>query len=157
MFSLRNSMDTYVRETHKIMHGHQSTPQFVGMTGSYPTSILDLLCDEDPLSDASSTGDNYLEGASAPRCLCALSTAESEPPPHVESSQATHRPLDQHAQVLANAQAHAHELRPKPEQTPPLANPPPRPHSEPKGGNSTRAARQRARGVNHDIVNVGAP
>ena len=42
------------------MHGRQSAPQFVGMTGSYLASIHDLLCDEDPLSDASGTGDNYL-------------------------------------------------------------------------------------------------
>ena len=47
---------------HKAMHGHQPTSQFVGMAGSYPDSIHDLLCYEDPLSDSSSTGDNYLEG-----------------------------------------------------------------------------------------------
>ena len=49
------STDSYVWETHRTMHGRQSAPQFVGMTGSYLASIHDLLCDEDPLSDASST------------------------------------------------------------------------------------------------------
>ena len=100
-------MDTYVRETRKIMHGNQPTSQFVGMAGSYPASIHDLLCDEDTLSDSSSTGDNYLEGASAPRHVCAMAAAPSEPPPQAVSSQATHTPPDQRAQALANAQADA--------------------------------------------------
>ena len=78
------------------MHGRQSAPQFVGMTGSYLASIHDLLCDEDPLSDASSTGDNYLEGALAPRRVRAMAATPSEPPPEVVSSQATHTPQDHH-------------------------------------------------------------
>jgi hypothetical protein len=102
-FGLLNSADTYVRETHKLMRGRQCTPQFVDMTGSYPASINDLLCDEDPLNDASSTGDNNLEGASAPRRVCSMATTPSEPPPHGVSPQAMHTHADQHGQALANA------------------------------------------------------
>jgi hypothetical protein len=100
---LRNSAGTYVRVTHKIMRGRQPTPQFVGMAGSYPASVHDLLCYEDPLSDSSGTGDNYLEGVSAPRRVCAMAAAPSEPPPEVVSSQATHTPQDHRAQALTNA------------------------------------------------------
>ena len=102
-FGLRNSADMYVRETHKIMREHQPTQQFVGMAGSYPASVHDLLCYEDPQSDSSNTGDNYLEGVSAPHRVCAMATAPREPPPQVVSSQAMHTPLYQRSLALANA------------------------------------------------------
>ena len=91
-FGLRNSAGTYAREMHKAMHGHQPTSQFAGMAGSYPDSVHDLLCYEDPQSDSYSTGDNYLEGALAPRRVRAMAAAPSEPPPEVVLSQATHTP-----------------------------------------------------------------
>ena len=86
-FGLRNSAGTYAREMHKAMHGHQPTSQFAGMAGSYPDSVHDLLGYEDPLTDSSSTGDNYLEGVSAPQHVCAMAGAPSDPPPEVVSSQ----------------------------------------------------------------------
>jgi hypothetical protein len=102
-FGLRNSADTYAREMHKAMRGHQPTSQFVGMAGSYPDSVHDLLCYEDPLSDSSSIGNNYLEGVSMPRRMCAMAGAPSDPPPEVVLSQQTHTPSDHRAQALANA------------------------------------------------------
>jgi hypothetical protein len=51
------------------------------MTESYPDSINDLLCYEDPLSDSSSTGDNHMEGTSVLLCVCAM--ANKDPPPEV--------------------------------------------------------------------------
>ena len=74
------------------MHGHQPTSQFVGIARSYPNSVHDLLCYEDPLSDSSSTWDNYLEEASAPRRVCAMAAAPSEPPPKVAPLQEMHTP-----------------------------------------------------------------
>jgi len=82
----------------------------MGMARIYPASVHDLLCNEDPLSDSSSTGNNYLEGASAPRRVCAMAAAPSELPPQAAASQATHTPKDHHAQALANAQAHTAEF-----------------------------------------------
>jgi hypothetical protein len=102
-YGLHNSAGTYARETRKIMHGHQPTTQFVRMAGSYPTTVHDLLCYKDPLSYSSSTGDNYLEGASMPRRVCAMAAAPSEPPPEVVPSQETHAPQDHCPQVLADA------------------------------------------------------
>ena len=61
--------------------------QFVGMTGSYPVSVHDLLCYENPLSDSSSMGDNNLEGTSALPRLCAMANAPVvDPSPEVASS-----------------------------------------------------------------------
>ena len=57
----------------------------MGMTESYPDSVHDLLCFEDPLSDSSITGDNRQEGTSAPPRLCAM--ADNEPPPEVVPSE----------------------------------------------------------------------
>jgi hypothetical protein len=128
-FGLRDSVGTYVRETHKIMRGHQPTLQFVGMAGSYPDSVHDLLCYEDPLSDSSSMGEHYLEGASVLCRVCAMAAAPSEPPPPPLSCQPSHTPPDPYAQALANAQAHAEELRPQRRNSPPPANPPLRPYS----------------------------
>ena len=91
-FGLRNSADTYVRKTHKAMRGYQPASQFMGMAGSYPDSVHDLLCYEDLLSDSSSTGDNYLEGVSMPRRVCAMAGAPSDPLPEVVPSQDTHTP-----------------------------------------------------------------
>ena len=64
-FGLRNSASIYAQEMHKAAQGRQPITQFLGMTGSYPDSVHDLLCYEDPLSDSSSTGNNRLEGTSA--------------------------------------------------------------------------------------------
>ena len=55
------------------------------MVGSYPDSVHDLLCYEDPLSDSSSMGDNHLEGTSPPPCMCVM--ADNDPPPEVVPSQ----------------------------------------------------------------------
>ena len=71
-FGLRNSASVYVRELHKAAQGRQPAAQFVGVTESYPDSVHDLLCFEDPLSDSSSMGDNRLEGTSAPPRMCAM-------------------------------------------------------------------------------------
>ena len=73
----------------------------MGMTESYPDSVHDLLCFEDPLIDSSSTGDSRLEGTSAPPCMCAM--ADGDPPPEVVSSEQTHTPTDHHERALANA------------------------------------------------------
>ena len=59
-FGLRNVASVYAREARKATQGYQPASQFVGMTESYPDSVHDLLCYEDPLSDSSSTGDNNL-------------------------------------------------------------------------------------------------
>jgi hypothetical protein len=99
-FGLRNSAGFYAREMHKGVHGHQPTSQFMGMAGSYPDSVHDLLCYGDPPSDSSSTGDNYLEEVSAPPRLCFMAGAPSDPPPEVVPSQQTHTPPDHRAQVL---------------------------------------------------------
>ena len=53
-FGLCNSASTYQRELRKIMSRSVPVTQLVGMTG-HPASFHDLLCDEDPLSEASST------------------------------------------------------------------------------------------------------
>ena len=79
------------------------------MTESYPDSVHDLLCFEDPLSDSSSTGDSRLEGTSAPPHMCAM--ADGAPPPEVVPSQQMHTPPDHHEQALANAWAHGEDLR----------------------------------------------
>ena len=78
------------------------------MTESYPDSVHDLLCYEDPLSDSSSMGDNHLEGTSAPLRVCAM--ANNDPPPEVMPSQQTHTLPDHREQGLANAQAHGEDL-----------------------------------------------
>lgn len=59
VFRQANSANAKVRETRKAMHEHRPTSRLVGVTEGYPDSIHDLLCDEEPLSDASSMGDNY--------------------------------------------------------------------------------------------------
>ena len=46
------------------------------MTESYPDSVHDLLCFEDPLSDSFSTGDSHLEGTSAPPRMCAMAISK---------------------------------------------------------------------------------
>jgi hypothetical protein len=47
-FGLRNSVETYAQKTDKAMRGHQPASQFMCITGSYPNSVHDLLCYEDP-------------------------------------------------------------------------------------------------------------
>ena len=79
------------------------------MTESYPDSVHDLLCFEDPLSDSSSTGDNRLEGKSAPPRMCAM--ADGDPPLEVVPSEKTHIPADQRERAFADAQAHDKDLR----------------------------------------------
>ena len=79
---------------HKAAQGRQPTTQFMGMTGSYPDSVHDLLCYEDPLSDSSSIGDNNLEGASVPPRVCAMADAPNDPPSEVVPSQRTCTPSD---------------------------------------------------------------
>ena len=73
----------------------------MGMTKSYPDSVHDLLCYEDPLGDSSSTGDNRLEGTSVPPRMCAM--ADGDPPPEVVPSEQTHTPTDHLERALANA------------------------------------------------------
>ena len=120
------------------------------MTESYPDSVHDLLCFEDPLSDSSSTGDNRLEGTSAPPHLCAM--ADNEPPPEVVPSEQTQTPADHRERALANAQAHGEDLSRR-QQTPPPMDQPSQAPSGSKGINPAGSARQRARRVNHDIIN----
>ena len=84
-FGLRNAASVYAREVRKAIQGSQSTPQFVDMTESYPDSIHDLLCFENPLSGSSSTGDNRLEGTSALPRMYAM--ANGELPPEVVPSE----------------------------------------------------------------------
>ena len=55
--------------------------------------------------------------------------------------------------MLANTQANAEQLRLQCEHMPPSVDQPPWPHSGSKGGNPAGSARQRARGVNLDIIN----
>ena len=114
------------------------------MTESYPDSIHDLLCYEDPRSDSSSTGDNRLGGTSAPPRMCAM--ANGDPPLEVVPSEQTHTPADQREHALANALAHGDELRHR-EQAPPRAP------SGSKEVNPTSSTRRCARAVNHDIIN----
>ena len=122
----------------------------MGITEVYPDSIHDLLCFEDTLSDSSSTGDNRLEGTSAPQHMYAM--ADGDPPPEVVPSEQTHTPTDHHECALANAQAHDEGLLHR-QQTPLPVEQPPRAPSGSKGINPAGLARQRARRVNHDIVN----
>ena len=76
----------------------------MGMMESYPDSVHDFLCCEDPLSDSSSTGDNRLEETSAPPCMCAM--AAVDPPPEVVPSEQTHTLADHREHMLANTLAH---------------------------------------------------
>ena len=78
------------------------------MTESYPDSVHDLLCFEDPLSDSSSTGDNRLGGTSAPPRMCAM--ANGDPTPAVVPSEQTHTPADHREHALANAVVHGEDL-----------------------------------------------
>ena len=71
------------------------------MTESYPDSVHDLLCFEDPLSDSFSTGDSRLEGTSAPPRMYAM--ADGDPPSEVVPSEQTYTPTDHHERALANA------------------------------------------------------
>ena len=71
----------------------------------------------------------------------------------VEPSNMTHTPTNHRADALANAQAHAAELRALPAQGPPLAKPPLRPHSEPKDGEPAATAHHRTHGVHSNIIN----
>ena len=84
-FGLYNSTSIYAQEMHKAAQGRQPASQFVGMMESYPDSVHDLLCYEDPLSDSFSTGDNHLEGTSPPPRMCAM--ADNDLPPEVVPSQ----------------------------------------------------------------------
>ena len=100
-FGLRNAASVYTREARKAAQGFQPASQFVGMMESYPDNVHDLLCYEDPLSDSSSTGDNRLEGTSAPPRMCAM--ADGDPPPEVVLSEQTHTPTDHRERALADA------------------------------------------------------
>ena len=121
----------------------------MGMTESYPDSVYDLLCYEDPLSDSSSTGDNRLEGTSVPPRMCAV--ADVDPPPKAVPSEQTHTPADHREHALANTLAHGDDLRHR-EQAPPPVGQPPRAPSGSKGMNPTSSACRRACAVNHDII-----
>ena len=111
VFGQANSANTYAQEAREIMREHRSVTQLVGITEVYPDSIHDLLCDEDPLSDASCTGDNYWADAHASPHICAMAAAPREELPLVEPSNTTHTPPDPRADMLTNVQAHAIELR----------------------------------------------
>ena len=100
------------------------------MTESYPDSVHDLLCYEDPPSDSSSTGDNHLQGTSMPPRVCAM--ADNDPPPEVVPSQQTHTLVDHRECALANAQAHGEDFCRR-QQTPPPVDQPPRAPSGSKG------------------------
>ena len=115
-FGLRNAASVYAREACKAAQGFQPASQFVGMMESYPDSVHDLLCYEDPLGDSSNTGDNRLGGTSAPPRMCAM--ADGDPPHGVAPSEQTRTPPDQCEHALANAQAHGEDLR-HCQQTPP--------------------------------------
>ena len=108
------------------------------MTESYPDSVHDLLCFEDPLSDSSSTGDNRLEGTSAPPRMCAM--ADGDLPPEVVPSKQTHTPADHPEHVLVNARAHAEDLLNR-RQMPLPVEQPPRAPSGSKRINPTSSAR----------------
>ena len=149
-FGLRNAASVYAREVRKATQGSQSTPQFVDMTESYPDSVHDLLCFEDPLSDSSSTGDNRLEGTSVPPFMCAM--ANGDPLPEVVSPEQTHISADQRERALADAQAHDEDPRRR-RQTPPPGDQSLRAPSGSKGMNPAGSAHRRALRVNHDIVN----
>ena len=112
------------------------------MTESYPDSVHDLLCFEDPLSDSSSTGDNRLEGTSAPPRMCAM--ADGDPPPEVVPSEQTHTPAD--------VQAHDKDLCRR-RQTPPPGDQSLWASSGSKGMNPAGSVHRCALRVNHDIVN----
>ena len=121
-FGLRNAASVYVREVHKAAQRFQPASQFVGMMESYPDSVHDFLCYEDPLSDSSSTGDNHLGGTSAPPRMCAM--ADGDPPPEVVPSEQMHTPADQREHELANALAHGDDLRHREQVPPPVERPP---------------------------------
>ena len=101
-------MSVYAREACKAAQGFQPASQFVGMTESYPDSVHDLFCFEDPLSDSTSTGDSRLGGTSAPPRMCAM--ADGDPPPEVVPSEQTHTPADHREHALVNARAHGEDL-----------------------------------------------
>ena len=103
----------------------------MGVTESYPDSVHDLLCFEDPLSDSSSTGDNCLEGTSAPPRMCAM--ADGDPPPEVVPSEQTHTPADHREHAFANALTHRDDLRHREQAPPPVERPPRAPPPGPKG------------------------
>ena len=92
------------------------------VTESYPDSVHDLLCFEDPLSDSSSRGDSHLEGTSAPPRMCAM--ADGDPPPEVVPSEQTHTPADHRERALANTQAHGEGLLHRQQMPPPVEQPP---------------------------------
>ena len=95
-------------------------------------------------------GDNHLEGTSPPPRMCAM--ADNDSPPEVVPSQQTHTPPDHRERALANGQAHGEDLRHR-QQTPPPMDQPPWAPSGSKRINPMGSARQRARGVNHDMIN----
>jgi len=111
-FGLRNAASVYAREVRKAAQRFQPTSQFVGMTESYPDSIHDLLCYENPLSDSSCTGDNRPGCTSVPQCMCAM--ADGDPPQGVAPAKQTRTPPDQCEHALANTQAH--------DEDPPISN-----------------------------------
>ena len=82
-----------------------------------------------------------------------MAGAPSDPSPEVVPSQQTHTPTDHRAQALSNAQANTEDLHLRRQHTTPLVDQLPQTHSGSKGGNPTGSARQRARGVNRDIIN----
>ena len=120
------------------------------MTESYHDSVHDLLCYEDPLSHSSSMGDNRLGGTSTSPRMCAM--ADGDLPLEVVPSEQTHTPADHREHTLANAQAHDEDFRHH-QQTPPPVEQPLRAPSRSNGIKPACSARQRARGVNHDIIN----
>jgi hypothetical protein len=79
--------------------------------------------------------------------------ADNDPPPEVVPSQQARTPSDHRARALANAQAHGEDLRLRRQYTPPPVDQPPRAPSGSKEINPAGSARQRARGVNLDIIN----
>ena len=109
-------MSVYAWEARKATQGFQPASQFVGIIESYPDSVHDLLCFDDPLSDSSSTGDNHLEGTSAPLRMCAM--ADGDTPPEVVPSEQTYTPVDQCKRAFADAQGHDEDLCHR-RQTPP--------------------------------------
>ena len=94
-------MSAYAREVRKATQGFQPASQFVGMTESYPDSVHNLLCFEDPLSDSSSMGDSRLEGTSVPPRMCAM--ADGDTPRDVVPSEQTHTPTNHREHALADA------------------------------------------------------
>ena len=84
VFGQANSANAYVRETRNAMREHRTVSRLVGVTEGYPDSVHDLLCDDECLSDASSTRDNYPAGAHTSPRMCALAATPREESPLVK-------------------------------------------------------------------------